>query len=521
VVCGVQSTLEIRGIEFDEYSQAYKPTNQPDLTINSMGISPGGALLVDAEIDYRHGLFSSSDNGETWTKIRALGIDEDARTNLIKTSQGEIFTGQGLLFAGISRSTDGGKTFNDVVNGLPSGDKNDLIAIPGGDVLCTTNDGIYYLPFKGNTWSCVAFKGEKVNRIIWYGEYIFATVNYKDGEHEPGIYRIPLMKLKEKLPSAAFETEVWKEINKPFENNLRLFEIDKSGEYWAADDSKMLKHSTDEGKNWKTMSLPDDFVHELKIDNKNKTVWIGTYEGLFRSTSYGESWEKVELPGFVKEDIYFSFLSEVIYFDDNNDILVAAAQSVRQDKGHLYITKDGGNEWESMEANLPGNPSSLFRSNSGKLFCAVSGSGLFYSTNNGGDWIDCNKGLLPAGVVYMCNFGADADRSVGSVNILEDGTMYVVRGGRGIAKTTDEGVSWTYLPPPGEYVWDIYVSPEKTIFAATDMGVFKTENEGKDWTSFSVGLFSSSIGTLIRDQNDYLVAVAVDGRIYKTIEKID
>jgi photosystem II stability/assembly factor-like uncharacterized protein len=137
------------------------------------------------------------------------------------------------------------------------------------------------------------------------------------------------------------------------------------------------------------------------------------------------------------------------------------------------------------------------------------------------EWNNCNTGLLPKDVIYMCNFGADADRSVGSVNLLEDGTIYVVRGGHGIARTFNEGESWEYLPGPGQYVWGLYVSPEKIIYVATDMGVFKTENDGKDWKSFSAGLFSSSISDLMLNHNGHLIAVASDGRIYETIERIN
>lgn len=503
-------------LEYNEYSRSYNKSSNPDLTIHSMGINPDGNILVQASVGYRDRLFESSDQGTSWKMIDELEIYEEARTQFTKTPQGEIFSG-------IARSTDGGKTFEDVVDGIATNEINQVLPLFGGDVLAATSKGVYFLKYKSNTWSCLAFNNKDVKDIVFNGSFVFASVIFDKENSLSGVYKISIEDLIERLPSIMEKEPIWGKMNFSLKTGYSITRLDSDKILWAVkeNEKKFKKNeygfSLDGGNAWTYFVSPYEFIYDMQIDQLNECIWICCGDGLFRSPLKEIIWKKIELP-MMKEDEYYFTTVNTILSDNSQRLMVLTNEG---DKGKCYISTDVGKSWELSDTDLPTSAYHLFKSSKGKIFAALRGEGLYWSTDFGKSWTDCNNTLLPKDVLYMCNYGADADQSVGHISETSDGKIYVIRGARGIAYSDDEGLNWKYLESPSEYIYDILVTKESEIFAATPLGIYKSTNNGNSWETFSLGLTSSEIYNLVLDDEGYLMAHSSGGKIFRTVKKIN
>jgi photosystem II stability/assembly factor-like uncharacterized protein len=196
-----------------------------------------------------------------------------------------------------------------------------------------------------------------------------------------------------------------------------------SGGVWKSDDS---------GTTFKPVfdRMPVQSIGAVTIDpTKPNTVWVGTGEswmrnsvsigdGIYKSVDGGETWSNVGLP---KSE----HIARVLVHPKNGEVVYACATgalwSDSPDRG-LYRTRDGGKSWELVlkGANLstgcssvtmdPKNPDVLFAGtwdfrrkgwtfrSGGDGPTAVSGSGLFRSSDGGKTWTELKGGEngLPA-----------------------------------------------------------------------------------------------------------------------------
>ncbi|HET7375573.1 MAG TPA: hypothetical protein VFK30_02630, partial [Anaerolineae bacterium] len=83
------------------------------------------------------------------------------------------------------------------------------------------------------------------------------------------------------------------------------------------------------------------FSPEYAIDH---TLWIGTDNGLFRSTNGGISWSRSDngLPG--EADVPIAVLSISVSPKFASDHTLFAATSI----GGLYVSHDGGTHWAAV-----------------------------------------------------------------------------------------------------------------------------------------------------------------------------
>lgn len=112
------------------------------------------------------------------------------------------------------------------------------------------------------------------------------------------------------------------------------------GEYNPSGYRPALFKTTNGGTQWNNITGSiTGYVYDLKFDPANSSrLFMGTADGIYRSTNAGSSWTKVSN--------YFSV--KTIVFDPVNPNLAYAGTS----QG-VYISENGGNSWDSMNDGLP------------------------------------------------------------------------------------------------------------------------------------------------------------------------
>jgi len=147
--------------------------------------------------------------------------------------------------------------------------------------------------------------------------------------------------------------------------------------------------SEDGGGSWQKKNsglIPDDVlnasmalgVNVLAVDPLNSdTVYAGSTKGLFRSTNRAEYWEQIG------QGLSEQFISTLIVHPTNPDVLYIGGP------GGVLQTSDGGKTWQPRNQGLTTlnvRTLAISHSNPQLLYAGTNGSGLYRTTDGGGQW---------------------------------------------------------------------------------------------------------------------------------------
>jgi len=190
------------------------------------------------------------------------------------------------------------------------------------------------------------------------------------------------------------------------------------------------------------------FIPPLVMDNALPAIlYFGTSK-LYRTVNNGDLWSSINTPGFTVSAIGpAEFDANTIYVGGNN--------------GGVQVTTNGGTSWANRTTGLPGRYITDFavhRSNSQTAYVSVSGFGsghVFKTTNGGVLWTNIS-GNLP-------------DLPVNSLILLPGGELDVGTD-LGVYRSSDDGATWSAFGAglPALVIDDLAFNPtSNTLYAAT------------------------------------------------------
>ncbi len=493
----------------------------------------------------------SSDSGNNWA-LRGTGIKPfDDVLTITRTQTGKLLSGAktdclSCDGGGIYSSTDNGQTWvfidllNNYINSIITGFNNKIMAAGGGGVFVSTDDGVsWQLKNSGmQPYEFIKYLALSDDSSIFAATEMYGGLMYKsmdEGETwiqcNSGLPNDEVSGL-ESINNILFvsykNADIYRSTNSGTNWELTSLQI-PNFEFNALSktaDGKILSatsggvfYSQNLGSDW---IKPNNSISHLEITSinciKNSNFFVGTNDGgIFRSTDQGQSWEQFEL---INTDNGYD-VNGIEYHSDNT--IYASVHGYVTNKS-LFVSTNSGNSWSHIGVgnNTQSGLTCLYIDQTDKIYCGAF-SKFFWTTNAGIQWVNqpCSFSWIKDmvsngnGIVLAATYGNGIYRStnngigfiasglpnqnVFSVEVDNNGIFYA-GADYGIYKSTDDGISWTQVTPSSivGYVKDIKVTKNNIITAAGGGFYFSTD-EGVTWESVPSGI-----------ENIYLTSISLD-----------
>lgn len=257
-------------------------------------------------------------------------------------------------------------------------------------------------------------------------------------------------------------------------------------------------------------------VHALfKVPGTN-TFLMGTHKGLFQSLDNGKTFTQAEAKGVMQDMEFMNFA-----YDPNTETLFAGGHDLG-----VVKSMDNGVTWEKADSGITGKDIHALAINSldtKKVYAFSVGMGVFGSQDGGKSWNRIDDGPANPSVRsfgYMAT-ASDMDRSMGTDKTSNIGYLWAGTGGGLFSSfacfcgwTKTEGISsnatiYTLAPDPVN---------KSSMLAGTKDGIYKTTDEGKNFTQVSKDIKNVAAITFDEKNQTTVYAVTEDGIIYKSMD---
>ena len=277
-------------------------------------------------------IYHTVDGGLTWTSTDLHYYGPTANSITFFTAMHGIVSCEYRVYI----TTDGGTTWNEH---LISADRAYLVSTAWADTHCCLSIGYGGYIFKstngGQTWEEMS-QGTKSN---------FNDICFTDSQH--GFVVGYTLKFPWTIP-VLYRTsdggETWENTTIPVDSNssvarLKRIKFSSASNGWAVGLLGLMLHTTDAGLTWSQASsrlYMNYYAIELFTD---KYIWVGgSASGLRHSTDYGDSWQSISLS-------YTDYWVDQIDFTDS---LNGYLTLINDDYGLMFRSTDGGINWSPV-----------------------------------------------------------------------------------------------------------------------------------------------------------------------------
>ena len=411
--------------------------------------------LIYAGVDY-NGLYISKDHGNTWTLSR---LPSSSYWSILPINQNEIFVAMNHPLLGFGQgiyvTKDGGKSWTKSSTGLTTSNINALALAGDSSILAAGSSGrIFKSENDGESWSELTSgkTTRSIKHMILSGTRLLAAsdgggIMISDDEgaswtfSNSGFSNVRnrcMLKLSDGtllisnnagLYNYNPETEIYRSITEVIANQ-------KSGsDAPEGDIDKMIKIGEDSlligtyqcdfwlsgnsGNSWKRVNKNYSSNMLSLLSGHDNYIFYGALgddSGLYRTSDYGKTWDKLRWD--------FQYCKTIAY--DKSNTLYAGNYYF------LYSSNDNGNNWNYIRS-FDNNINDIFISSRNEIFVSTEFNGVFHSTDAGGTWShtvlrDSSSKLASTVICYK-------------VVETSDGQLFLSTS-IGLYESTDNGINW-------------------------------------------------------------------------------
>jgi photosystem II stability/assembly factor-like uncharacterized protein len=525
-------------------SDGLEPTDARSFTITPNGEIYTGFYSLSGET--RVSVYKSTNNGNNWT---ATGLDSMAIKYLASNSLGHIFAG--TINRGLWRSTDNGLTWQQVYN-VGYYYSRGLVINKTGTIFFGNDIRILKSTDNGGTWSIIS------GIAGGGGEMALDSTNNVYIENSRGVFKSPGDSNWAKICDSTLVSSI---------------SISPAGHILLGMNTGAICKSTNGGTSWFTYyycggvnSNPPNLTC-MTFNNSNHLFASLDYLGLVRTTNDGTSWTRINYgltnanmnQVAIRTDgrIFAGTWNDGIFFSTNmgnnwsgpsllNQYIMAIGintagtvfASYTNSGGVLYHSTNGGVNWSVISYNFPNGWGNEFLCNNlGHLFICTNMGGIHRSTDGGVNWqltglygtyaLDlmiahdnsiwaCANGLYRStneGSNWMRIDSATFPWNISSITELPNGKL-LLSANQKLYVSSNGGTNWAI-------VWNEPISrliTNKTghVFGTGYEGVYRSTNEGQNWTQINSGLFNKNINSLALDSNGFLYAATSGSGVFRS-----
>ena len=201
----------------------------------------------------------------------------------------------------------------------------------------------------------------------------------------------------------------------------------------------------------------------------------------------------------------------------------------------FFHSSDNGESWLKTDYDH-----SLIQSitvdNTGKIYAGTNGEGVYSSNDNGMNWIPVNNGLMntnvfsltvsPSGGILCGTDGGGvyklindttwqylglANVQILSLLVKPNGFIYAGTSGYSVFRSTTGGNDWSILINgigDERFINALTIDSNGNIYAGTDLGIYKSTNDGDMWIQSNTGLMDTVVYELAVNSSQLILASA-------------
>jgi photosystem II stability/assembly factor-like uncharacterized protein len=518
----------------------------------SIAVDPVSTSTVYAGTDGR--VFKSVDGGDSWD-TSSEGLPETTIWSLVVdyATPSVVYAGAD---SGVYMSTDGGHQWQNASDGMPDGLRVQVLAIDPqlpSTLYAATEAGVYRSTDSGVTWesatsgigkNCVhALVVDPSNTNILYAavgsQGVWQSTNSGEtweptiGSIDELVLTLAIHPLNSRVMCAGTGRGVyysstagqrWEPRNEGLTNaNALLLAAvpGLSGHLYTSTGLDVHK-TMDDGETWFPINegLVRPNVRALAVDPRSPdTLYVGTWNSeVYQSVNGGRTWRLMN--GGLARDAPISALVVQRTAEDYDSQTPGVLYAGTNGAG-VFSSIDGGTHWTAVNNGLEDVHVQVLGLDltEGGILYAGTGRGM-YRLQLGGDllWQPAQQGLPP-----------DEVRSIvvdeGSPNVI----YAAITAGTGeIYRSPDRGGTWTAIGS-GSLPTNIKIqalalnslnAKRSILYAATDGGVFRSEDGGLDWRAINDGLPSGAnvLALLVDSKRSYVHASISNSGIYTSVD---
>jgi ligand-binding sensor domain-containing protein len=425
--------------------------------------------LLIYEVSHSQTIFWEQTNGPAGG---CVGVNQQVQTN-----NGDMFIPLCCGFGnGIYYSSDEGNSWHSMSIGLPEGNYSGVIINEAGILFTPSNgNGVYKSEDYGENWIHLPSAPSDPDGITIDPSGIIYL-----GTFSNGVYR------------SMDDGVTWEHLNSGISYARRL-SVGPSGNIYAGQGgSGGIFCSEDQGITWNLIGLEGKDPMWITFDENGNLLVCTFWEGLFRSSDNGTSWEFIS-KGVTTTGAYYG-----LHCNPSGHLFLAT------DDG-LWRSNDDGLTWAKL--NSVPYERCVWSDSSGQIFFAGDEIGVFKSIDDGMSWAQTGPAI--SSVFSLTTFLGN--RIIAGADPISSAGNYY-----GVFLTSDQGISWS---PTGLMYKNAYslTTSGNVIIAGTENGIYRSLDSARTW-SF-VGL-ANNVVKLVKSTSGGEIFAGIEGYgLYRSLDQ--